>query len=271
MQNEKKSDKLYSIGEVAKLKGTTVKTLRFYDKIGLVKPAYVDESTNYRYYKLEQLLLIEHVLMFKKNGASLAQIAAACKDDNSVVLADFFFSQILQAQDKITESKEAIDKYQQIATRIYHDKARSVNQDIYYRSMGERTVTSRECTTNPTHDNTYDIYFNVYNYIREKRLSTIYATGSIVDLNLDTKEISYKKMYVEVKNTESSLNIPLAQLPAGEYICVNYFAANQKQQLSKLIAEIKRQNIVPQLIIEADTYLNVTKYVNPMMELQVLF
>lgn len=38
------------IGEFSKLSKTTVKTLRYYDKVGLLKPAFVDSFTGYRYY-----------------------------------------------------------------------------------------------------------------------------------------------------------------------------------------------------------------------------
>ncbi|WP_066369112.1 MerR family DNA-binding transcriptional regulator [Neobacillus fumarioli] len=43
-----------SIGEMAKLRKVTVETLRHYDKIGLLKPYYVDPNTGYRYYSTYQ-------------------------------------------------------------------------------------------------------------------------------------------------------------------------------------------------------------------------
>lgn len=40
---------LFRIGEVAKVFHIPVKTLRFYSEMGLLPPAYVDESSGYRY------------------------------------------------------------------------------------------------------------------------------------------------------------------------------------------------------------------------------
>lgn len=40
---------LYTIGEVSKLIGISSQTLRYYDKIGVVKPAFVNEATGYRH------------------------------------------------------------------------------------------------------------------------------------------------------------------------------------------------------------------------------
>jgi len=40
----------YSIGTFSKLTRTTVAALRFYDREGIFKPAYIDARTGYRYY-----------------------------------------------------------------------------------------------------------------------------------------------------------------------------------------------------------------------------
>lgn len=51
------------IGEFSKLAKTTVKTLRYYDKVGLLKPAFTDSVTSYRYYTEEQLETMRRILM----------------------------------------------------------------------------------------------------------------------------------------------------------------------------------------------------------------
>ena len=49
IRENKDSRQLYSIGQVSKLCNISQKTLRYYDKIGLIKPDKVDDSNNYRY------------------------------------------------------------------------------------------------------------------------------------------------------------------------------------------------------------------------------
>ena len=39
-----------SIGKVSKLKNVSIKSLRYYDKIGILRPAFVNAETNYSYY-----------------------------------------------------------------------------------------------------------------------------------------------------------------------------------------------------------------------------
>ncbi len=66
---------MFKIGEFSKLSQVTVKTLRYYDEIGLLKPARIDRFTSYRYYSASQLPRLNRILALKDLGLSLTQIA----------------------------------------------------------------------------------------------------------------------------------------------------------------------------------------------------
>jgi len=61
---------LLRIGEFSKLSKTTIKTIRYYDKVGLLKPAFVDSSTSYRYYTEDQLETMRCIIAYKETGMS---------------------------------------------------------------------------------------------------------------------------------------------------------------------------------------------------------
>lgn len=54
---------MFSIGEFSRLCRVSTKTLRHYDNINLLKPAWIDEENNYRYYSIEQM---ERMLLISK-------------------------------------------------------------------------------------------------------------------------------------------------------------------------------------------------------------
>lgn len=64
----------WSIAEVARMSRVTSRTLRHYDGIGLLRPAYV-AGNGYRYYEQEQLLRLQRLLLLRELGLSLAAIA----------------------------------------------------------------------------------------------------------------------------------------------------------------------------------------------------
>ncbi|MDD1515250.1 MerR family transcriptional regulator [Priestia megaterium] len=64
----------FSIGQMAKLHNIPVKTLRYYDEIGLFTAFEVDEKTGYRYYHLEQFKKLDMIWYLKKMGVPLKEI-----------------------------------------------------------------------------------------------------------------------------------------------------------------------------------------------------
>jgi DNA-binding transcriptional MerR regulator len=66
---------MLKISEFSRLSQVTVKTLHHYDDLGLLKPAEIDPSTNYRYYSLDQLPRIHRIMALKEMGLSLEQIS----------------------------------------------------------------------------------------------------------------------------------------------------------------------------------------------------
>src|ERR1700722_11907382 len=65
---------MFSIGEFARLGAVSVRTLRLYDEMGLLRPARVDPETGYRAYTPGQLGQRNRILALKELGLSLTQI-----------------------------------------------------------------------------------------------------------------------------------------------------------------------------------------------------
>ena len=63
----------FSIGQAARMLDVSVRTLRHYDEIGLVKPAEVGEN-GYRYYDREAMALLQQVLFYRELGLALKDI-----------------------------------------------------------------------------------------------------------------------------------------------------------------------------------------------------
>jgi DNA-binding transcriptional MerR regulator len=63
----------YTVNKLAKLSGVSVRTLHFYDEIGLLKPQYYGDN-NYRYYGENELLMLQQILFFRQLGLQLSDI-----------------------------------------------------------------------------------------------------------------------------------------------------------------------------------------------------
>ena len=63
------------IGDFSRLSRVSIKTLRYYDEMGLFKPINVDRFTSYRYYSASQIPRLYRILALRDLGLSLEQIA----------------------------------------------------------------------------------------------------------------------------------------------------------------------------------------------------
>jgi DNA-binding transcriptional MerR regulator len=81
---ENKHVGMFRIGDFSQLGQVSVRTLRLYDEIGLLKPAEVDDFTDYRYYSLEQLPRLNRIVALKDLGFSLKEISEQLEDNLSL-------------------------------------------------------------------------------------------------------------------------------------------------------------------------------------------
>lgn len=74
---------MFRIGEFAQIAQVSGRQLRFYDQLGLLRPAHTDLQTGYRYYSIRQLPRLNCILALKDLGLSLEQIGPMLKDELS--------------------------------------------------------------------------------------------------------------------------------------------------------------------------------------------
>ncbi|MDF2678823.1 MAG: MerR family transcriptional regulator [Brevibacillus sp.] len=100
---EKTMQNKLSIGEMAKLRGVSVDTLRHYDKIGLLKPYHIDPDTGYRYYSISQYEVLGTIKELRRIGFSLEEIKDFLTNRNVKKSVQFLQQSMDKIQEKIKE------------------------------------------------------------------------------------------------------------------------------------------------------------------------
>jgi DNA-binding transcriptional MerR regulator len=72
----------HTVRQLARLSGVSVRTLHYYDEIGLLKPASVG-ANGYRYYGTSELLRLQQIMLHRELGLPLATIAALLDSSES--------------------------------------------------------------------------------------------------------------------------------------------------------------------------------------------
>lgn len=65
---------LFTIGEISRLFNVNIRTLRYYDNIGLLKPEYVNPQSGYRYYSVNQFELLNTIKYLRALDVSIEDI-----------------------------------------------------------------------------------------------------------------------------------------------------------------------------------------------------
>ena len=97
---------MITIQGFAKLCGCNTQTLRYYDRIGLLKPARVDEWTGYRYYEEEQALQFVKIKNLQQADFSIEEIKALLPGNDDLLAAAF--------EQKIEEQQQKLERIREI-------------------------------------------------------------------------------------------------------------------------------------------------------------
>lgn len=104
--------KYMSIGKISKLKNVSIKSLRYYDQIGILKPAFVNTETNYRYYTEEQLYLLDAITVCIKLGIPLKDLNNYVSN-GSINLQKLLYDGKILAEQKILEIHNCLGALQE--------------------------------------------------------------------------------------------------------------------------------------------------------------
>lgn len=119
-------EKTYGIGQFAKLTGVTERTLRYYDRQGLLTPSARNEH-GHRFYREQDLFQLQKIITLKYLNFSLEEIAEYLRKPE-VNIQETLLTQyelLKQKQDQINQVLSALDRMRQLA-----EGAETVDPDL---------------------------------------------------------------------------------------------------------------------------------------------
>ena len=117
---------MITIQGFARLCGCNTQTLRYYDRIGLLAPAKVDQWTGYRYYEEDQAMMFVKIKNLQQADFSIEEIKGLLGEDDS------FLMEALER--KITEQEQKLEQIRKIQ-RSYLEE--TMNMQNMYHPDGE--------------------------------------------------------------------------------------------------------------------------------------
>lgn len=140
---------MLKIGDFSRLANITIKALRHYDELGLLRPVYTDKYNGYRYYQLEQLPRLNRILALKDLGFSLEQVNLLINEELPVERLQFLLSQHQrQLHTQIQEEQQRLERVAARLRQIEHEGCLPAHE-VLIKTVPDLWVTSRALTVLP--------------------------------------------------------------------------------------------------------------------------
>lgn len=113
---------LFTIGEMARLFHINIRTLRYYDELGILKPEYVNPDTNYRYYSSNQFERLNTIRYLRALDVPLEKISNFFDEKDVSTILSIFMEQrenVLKKQKQLAHIEKKIrNRIEQIETAL---------------------------------------------------------------------------------------------------------------------------------------------------------
>ena len=113
-----KEEKYYSIGQVSNICKIPIKTLRYYDEIGLLIPNIRRETSNYRYYSKEQLIIAFMIRQLRSLGFNLKDIKAIISENKMDFCIDSILGRLREIDDEIFQLEKKRKENESLLKRL---------------------------------------------------------------------------------------------------------------------------------------------------------
>ncbi|MBT2757484.1 MerR family transcriptional regulator [Mesobacillus foraminis] len=231
----------FSIGEMAKFHNTTIKTLRYYDEIDLLKPIHTDENNRYRYYSTEQFEHLNTINYLKDLGFSLKEIKGHLKHRD---IDGFLY--LLEEQKRLTEEK--IKEMERI-NRRFENRIRDITlaREIkelevpFIQEKKERRIIRLMETIRS--ESELEVSLRRLESLSNMSSSIfIGGVGLTISINntLNNKFNEYNSIFILVEDDDFQGPL-VTTLPEGKYVCIYYNGNhnNSPQHYRSLLNYIK--------------------------------
>lgn len=210
-----RKNNLLSIGEVAKYTGATIRALRYYERIKLLEPLYVDPNSGYRYYSFKQTFLVELIMFCIELGIPLKKLSDFIDGQDVMNIQDFLEYGKEEAKKKIRTLEKGLRFIDYFEQKMATQENYPIGQ-LFTRELPEKFYYAIPYEQSLDNVNQYEVaklfYKNPYSEVAD---DTFLEYGYLCEYS-SSGVVRYA--FIEVPQEIAKADCKI--IPAGEYHCV---------------------------------------------------
>ena len=259
--------RLFSIGKLSKLTGVHIQSLRYYETLGILRPAYVDPDSGYRYYTFSQTRIVEAIQYCVELDIPLRSFRSFLSETDGQI----DYSGLLEygsklAHEKIRHVHERLAFLENMQRDIRHaEKCRA-------QRLTQAVFPERLCWAIPYEGTQSDPSFHtaIYRLISEVEGHGLHAGFNNGQLLRYTEHGARSYLFIDLRETvdgDALARYPrIMRIPGGEYLCA-VSTQSQIQKAPEIFPELfQRGNC--QVAVELELFTGQFQYSSPVFELR---
>ena len=209
---------MFRIGDFSRLCQVSIKTLRFYDEVGLLKPTIIDGSTGYRYYSPNLLPRLNRILVFKELGFTLDEIALLLIEGmNPNEVRDALNNKRADLSRRIAQDQARLGQIESWLTQIER-QGRVPQYEITLRQIAPQLVASLRDQL-ASYDEAAELFTELNRYLKRHNANGRHAARWHVCAG-QGEGIDCEAVVFLHRPVPESKRIAVYELPAGANACV---------------------------------------------------
>ena len=132
---------MFRIGQFSKLTQVSIRMLRHYDEIGLLKPVEVDNFTGYRMYSAAQIPLLQKIILLRDSEFKIAEIKEIISNYEDKNMIELLEMKKINIQKKIDLEKQRIEQIEKTINQIKSDNL-DIHCNINFKKTEEFLIVS---------------------------------------------------------------------------------------------------------------------------------
>lgn len=240
----------FSIGEIAKMFNISTQTLRLYDRIGLLRPAYINEESGYRYYSINQFFKLDSIKQCKTMGLPLKKINELVGNDSSInAMLEITRKQKLTIEAKIEELEHMKIHLNEFENRIKESIKIGFNNIVLVDNK-ERAFIKYSYTSHTQEELEMNLRKVILDSEKKYGVSNSRIGFTIFYDDIANNKITYREILInlsdiEVKEFEKLINKKIVFIPKGIYLTmyIEDSSFDNRKYLNKMIEFAKCNNV----------------------------
>lgn len=257
-------NRLFSIGKLSKLTGVHIQSLRYYGELGILKPAYIDPESQYRYYMFHQTRIVEAIQYCAELGIPLKEFQDfLLEQDGKIDYAKLIEHGIKLTNEKMERIKKHLAFLENVQQELIHAEACRKTLHITA-EFPERCCWAIPYEGTQTASDYHEAVYRLISDIESNGLRAGYNNGQIMFCDgKGTKTY----IFIDLRETDKDVgDFPqIIRIPAGKYVC-RVQKESDIRNAPYIFPELFGQDY-DKVVVETELFSEKLNYSEPMFEI----